>query len=338
MAEWYFAGEARPVGPLDDAAARAYARAHPEALCWRRDFGDWRPAGDVAELDTRHGRPSAAMVRPWSTTPAARVRADAIDFRIGGAETQYVEIALDPGESAIAEAGAMMYKDPGIAMTTIFGDGSGQDDGLIGRLIGAGRRVLTGEGLFSTVFTHEGQGKARVAFAAPYPGHILALRLTEVGGRLICQKDAFLAAAKGVEIGLHFQDRVLAGLFGGEGFVMQRLDGDGWVFVHIGGAVVERTLGPEDTLEVDTGCLAAMTATVGFDVVRAGGVKTMLFGGEGLFLARLSGPGRVWLQSLPISRLAGRLHALAPDHGGRRREEGSLLGGIGDLVGGDRRF
>ncbi|MEQ8964264.1 MAG: AIM24 family protein [Azospirillaceae bacterium] len=266
------------------------------------------------------------------------MRADAIDFRIGGAETQYVEIALDPGENAIAEAGALMYKDPGIAMTTIFGDGSGQDDGLVGRLIGAGRRVLTGEGLFSTVFTHEGQGKARVAFAAPYPGHILALRLTEAGGRLICQKDAFLAAAKGVEIGLHFQDRVLAGLFGGEGFVMQRLDGDGWVFVHIGGAVVERTLGPEDTLEVDTGCLAAMTATVGFDVVRAGGVKTMLFGGEGLFLARLSGPGRVWLQSLPISRLAGRLHALAPDHGGRRREEGSLLGGIGDLVGGDRRF
>ena len=244
-------------------------------------------------------------------------RADVLDYAIRGEELQYVEIELDPGESTIAEAGALMYKDATVEMTSIFGDGSGQDAGLLNRLVGAGRRVLSGEGLFSTVFTHNGRGKATVAFAAPYPGSILAIHLGEVGGRLICQKDSFLAAARGVSIDIHFQRRILTGLFGGEGFIMQKLEGDGWVFVHTGGTAAKRDLGPGETLHVDTGCLAALTASVRYDVVHVGGIKTMLLGGEGVFLARLTGPGTVWLQSLPFSRLAGRLLAAMPRrHGG----------------------
>jgi uncharacterized protein (AIM24 family) len=232
---------------------------------------------------------------------------------------QYVEIELDPGESVIAEAGALMHKDAAGGMTTIFGDGSGQDDSLLDRLLGAGRRVLTDENLFTTVFTHGGHGKAKVAFAAPFPGRILAIHLAEVGGRLICQKDSFLAVAKGVAIGIHFQRRILTGLFGGQGFVMQKLEGDGWVFVHVGATLAKRELGPGEVLHVDTGCLAALTESVSFDIMQAGGVRTMLLGGEGLFLATLRGPGTVWLQSLPFSRLAGRMLAAMPSQT-RRRE------------------
>lgn len=213
-----------------------------------------------------------------------------------------------------------MHKDAAIGMTTIFGDGSDQDDGLFDRLVGAGRRVLTGENLFTTVFTHSGHGKARIAFAAPFPGRIVAIHLAEVGGRLICQRDSFLAAARGVAIGVHFQRRILTGLFGGQGFVMQKLEGDGWVFVHVGGTLAKRELGPGEILHVDTGCLAALTDSVSFDVTQAGGIKTMLLGGEGLFLVRLKGPGTVWLQSLPFSRLAGRMLAAMPNQGRQRRE------------------
>ncbi len=262
---------------------------------------------------------------------------DEIDYEIHGSEMQFVEIELDPGESAIAEAGAMMYKNAAIEMTTIFGDGSGQDSGLLGKLVGAGKRALTGEGLFSTVFTHHGGGKAKVAFGAPYPGNILALKLGDFGGRLLCQKDSFLAAAKGVSIGIAFQRKILTGLFGGEGFILQALEGDGWVFLHMGGTLVKRTLAPGEQLHVDTGCLAALTQEVDYDVVTAGGVKTMLFGGEGVFFAKLEGPGTVWLQSLPFSRLAGRMLAAAPRRGGADKGEGSVLGGLGDLLGGDRR-
>ncbi|MEJ1160729.1 AIM24 family protein [Prosthecomicrobium sp. N25] len=263
---------------------------------------------------------------------------DDIDFEIKGAEMQFVEIELDPGESAIAEAGNMFFKAPSIDMTTVFGDGSAQsqEGGFFGKLVSAGKRLVTGESLFTTVFTHQGQGKARVAFAAPYPGHILALKLTEVGGVLICQKDSFLCAARGVSLGIHFQQRILTGLFGGEGFVMQRLEGDGWVFFHSGGTLVQRDLAPGEEIHVDTGCVAAYTATVDFDLVRAGSVKSMLFGGEGIFFARLVGPGRVWMQSLPFSRLAGRMLAAAPQTGGSS-EEGSLLGGIGRILDGDNR-
>jgi len=262
--------------------------------------------------------------------------ADDIDFEIKGGEMQFVEIELDPGESAIAEAGAMMFKNADITMDTVFGDGShsGGSGGFLGKLAGAGKRLLTGEGLFTTLFLHEGHGKARVAFAAPYPGHILPIRLDQMGGTLVCQKDSFLCAARGVSLGIFFQKRVMTGLFGGEGFVMQRLDGDGWVFVHAGGTVVERELRAGEELHVDTGCVAAMTATVDFDIVRAGSIKSMVFGGEGVFFARLTGPGKVWLQSLPFSRLAGRMLASAGPMG-RNVGEGSVLGGFGDMLDGD---
>ena len=261
--------------------------------------------------------------------------ADDIDFEIKGHEMQFAEIELDPGESAIAEAGSMMFKDPDIEMTTVFGDGShGESGGFLDKLVGAGKRLITGESLFTTVFTHQGQGKARVAFAAPYPGHILAIKLDEIGGQLVCQKDAFLCAARGVSLGIAFQRRIMTGLFGGEGFIMQKLDGDGWVFVHVGGTTVERTLEAGEELHIDTGCVAAHTASVDFDLVRAGSIKSMIFGGEGIFFARLTGPGKVWIQSLPFSRLAGRMWAALPNRGGSKGE-GSILGGIGNLLDGD---
>ena len=273
---------------------------------------------------------------PWSHHRSAGI-ADDIEFEIKGQELQFVEIELDPGESAVAEAGAFVWKDASIEMTTVFGDGSGgQDGGFMGKLLGAGRRLVTGESLFTTVFTHQGTGKARVAFASPTPGAILPIKLDSLGGTLICQKDAFLAAAKGVSIGIHFQQRVMTGLFGGEGFIMQKLAGDGWVFVQMGGTVVERELGPGEELHVDTGCVAAFTAGIDFDLVRAGGVRSVIFGGEGLFFARLTGPGRVWIQSLPFSRLAGRMLAAAGGRGGQNRGEGSVLGELGDFIGGNR--
>lgn len=272
---------------------------------------------------------------PWTHSRNPGV-ADDIDFDIKGQELQFVEIELDPGESAVAEAGAFVWKDASIDMTTVFGDGSGdQGGGSMGKLLGAGKRLITGESLFTTVFTHNGTGKARVAFASPTPGSILPIRLSDVGGQLICQKDSFLAAAKGVSIGVHFQRRVMTGLFGGEGFIMQRLEGDGWVFVQMGGTLVERELAPGEQLHVDTGCLAAYTPTVDFDLVTAGGVRSVFFGGEGLFFARLTGPGKVWVQSLPFSRLAGRMLAAAGSRGGQNRGEGSLLGELGDLIGGN---
>jgi len=272
---------------------------------------------------------------PWTHHRNAAL-ADDIDFEIKGQELQFLEIELDPGESAVAEAGAMVWKDASIGMTTVFGDGSGgEGGGFMGKLLGAGKRLVTGESLFTTVFTHGGHGKARVAFASPTPGAILPLKLDQYGGTLICQKDAFLAAARGVSIGIHFQKRVMTGLFGGEGFIMQRLDGDGWVFVQMGGTVVERELAAGEELHVDTGCLAAMTSSVDFDLVTAGGVKSVLFGGEGLFFARLRGPGHVWIQSLPFSRLAGRMLAAAGSRGGQNRGEGSALGALGDFIGGN---
>ena len=280
--------------------------------------------------------PNLPRTSPWTHSRQAGL-ADDIDFEIKGQELQFVEIELDPGESAIAEAGAMVWKDASVAMSTVFGDGSGgAGESFTAKLLGAGKRLITGESLFTTVFTHTGQGKARVAFASPTPGAILPLRLADYGGRLICQKDSFLAAAKGVSIGIHFQKRVLTGLFGGEGFIMQKLEGDGWVFVQMGGTVVERELRPGEELHVDTGCLAALTPDVDFDLVSVGGVKSMVFAGEGVFFARLRGPGKVWIQSLPFARLAGRMLAAAGGYGGQNRGEGSVLGALGDIVGGNR--
>ena len=274
------------------------------------------------------------MTSPWSQHTRNPGVADDIDFEIKGQELQFLEIELDPGESAVAEAGAMVWKDAPVQMSTVFGDGRGNEGGFMGKLLGAGKRLVTGESLFTTVYTHTGSGKARVAFSAPVPGAILPIKLSDVGGGLICQKDSFLAAARGVEIGIHFQRRILTGLFGGEGFIMQRLTGDGWVFVQMGGTIVERELKPGEELHVDTGCIAAMTPNVEFDIQTVGGVKSMLFGGEGLFFARLRGPGKVWIQSLPFARLAGRMLAAAGG-GGQNRGEGSVLGSLGNLLDGD---
>jgi len=259
-----------------------------------------------------------------------------VDYEIVGDDMQFVKVELDPKEAVVAEAGSMMYIEDGIEMDTIFGDGSNQNKGFMGALLGAGKRVLTGESLFMTVFHNEGQGKRKVAFGAPYPGKIQPMHLAELGGELICQKDSFLCAAKGVSIGIAFNKRFGAGLFGGEGFIMQRLQGDGWTFVHAGGTLEERTLGSGEMLRVDTGCLVALQPSVTYDIQFVGGLKSALFGGEGLFFATLRGPGRVWLQSLPFSRLAGRIYAAAPQTGGRRQGEGSILGGLGDLISGDR--
>ncbi len=260
---------------------------------------------------------------------------DAIDYEIRGAEMQFVEIELDPGEAAIGEAGSMMFMDAGIGMDTVFGDASAQQGGFFGKLIGAGKRLVTGESLFTTVYSNHGAGKQRVAFAAPYPGKILPMDLRQLGGTLVCQKDSFLCAARGVSLGIAVQQRMSTGFFGGEGFIMQRLDGDGLAFVHAGGTVVRRELQTGQTLLVDTGCVVAYTPGVSFEIQYVGKVKTALFGGEGLFFARLTGPGTVWLQSLPFSRLASRVFAAAPQRGGSR-EEGSLLGGLagGSLLGG----
>jgi uncharacterized protein (TIGR00266 family) len=256
-----------------------------------------------------------------------------IDYEIFGDDMQYVEIELDPEEAAVAEAGGMMYMNDGIEMETVFGAGSGGKPGLFGALVGAGKRLLTGESLFMTVFTNKGLEKRRVAFAAPYPGKIVPMKLKELG-TIICQKDSFLCAAHGVTIGIAFQKRLGVGLFGGEGFIMQRLEGDGMAFVNAGGTIAERTLKPGEMLRVDTGCIVALQSSVDFDIEYVGKIKSALFGGEGLFFATLRGPGRVWLQSLPLSRLANRIYAAAPQRGGRR-EEGSLLGGLGGLLDGD---
>jgi len=268
------------------------------------------------------------------------VAMDVVDFEIKGSEMQFVEVELDPGEAAVGEAGSMMFMDAGIGMDTVFGDGSQNQGGLFGKLLGAGKRLITGESLFTTVYTNQGATKLRVAFAAPYPGKILPMDLRQLGGMLICQKDAFLCAAKGVSLGIHFQQKMSTGFFGGEGFVMQKLEGDGLAFVHAGGTVVRRELKPGQVLFIDTGCIVAYTPSVNFEVQYVGKIKTALFGGEGLFFAKVTGPGTVWLQSLPFSRLASRVFAAAPQRGGSR-EEGSVLGGfgagglLGGILGGD---
>ncbi len=258
-----------------------------------------------------------------------------IDYKIHGDDMQFVEVELDPGEATVAEAGGMMYMEDGIAMETIFGDGSQQNSGFVGSLLGAGKRLLTGESLFMTVFQNQAGVKRRVAFGAPYPGKIIPLHLRDLGGELIAQKDSFLCAAKGVSIGIAFQRRLGAGLFGGEGFIMQRLQGDGWAFVHAGGTLHERLLAPGETLRVDTGCIVGFQPSIAYDIQMVGGIKSALFGGEGLFFATLRGPGRVWLQSLPFSRLAGRIVAAAPQTGRGGRGEGSVLGGLGRMIDGD---
>lgn len=255
-----------------------------------------------------------------------------IDYKLYGEEMQFVEIELDPQETVIAESGSFMMMDADVTMQTIFGDGSSQQSGIFGKLLSAGKRILTGESLFMTAFTNVGRDKKKVSFAAPYSGKIIPLDLSMLDGKVICQKDAFLCAAKGVSVGIEFQRKLGTGLFGGEGFIMQKVEGDGMAFVHAGGMVIEKTLGIGDILRVDTGCVVAYTHSIDFDIEFVGGIKNTIFGGEGLFFATLRGPGRVWLQSLPISRLADRIMRYG---GTKRREEGSVLGGLGNMLDGD---
>jgi uncharacterized protein (TIGR00266 family) len=258
-----------------------------------------------------------------------------VDYKIHGDDMQFVEVELDPNEATVAEAGGMMYMEDGIEMETVFGDGSQQQSGFLGALMGAGKRLLTGESLFMTVFINKSGRKKRLAFGAPYPGKILAIHLAEIGGELIAQKDSFLAAAKGVSIGIAFQRKLGAGLFGGEGFIMQRLQGDGYAFVHAGGMMTEKQLEPGELIRVDTGCIVAFQPGVDYDIQYVGKIKSALFGGEGLFFATLRGPGRVWLQSLPLSRLANRIISAVPGVARGGREEGSILGGLGGILDGD---
>ena len=336
MSQWYLSYDGNQMGPMDLSHAIAQVKKNPNGFAWRDGLAEWQPISRIAELSSE---PAKAVPAPPSPATASRTRADEIDYKVFGAEMQFVEVELDPGESAVAEAGAMMYKDSSIEMQTVFGDGSASSGGggFMDKLLGAGKRLLTGESLFMTVFTHTGRGKAHVAFGAPYPGNIIPVPLPSVGGCLICQKDSFLCAAKGVSVGIYMQKKILTGLFGGEGFIMQKLDGDGMVFIHAGGTVVERQLGPGEVLDVDTGCIVALEQSVHFDIRQAGNIKSALFGGEGLFLATLRGPGKTWLQSLPFSRLAGRMLQAAPQRGGSRGE-GSVLGALGGLLDGDNNF
>ena len=341
MHQWFLSYDGRQVGPLDPSAAVAHATANPHGHCWRQGFAEWIPIASCPELRSESAAGTAPMAMPAPPPPRSAARlADQIDYRIFGEDMQFVEVELDPGESAIAEAGALMYKDASVRMETVFGDGSASSGagGFMDKLVGAGKRLVTGESLFTTMFSHAGgSGKARVAFAAPYPGTIVPMTLSNYGGRIICQKDSFLCAARGVSIGLFFQRKILTALFGGEGFIMQKLEGDGMVFIHAGGTIVERDLAAGERVDVDTGCVVARTDTVNFDLQSVGSVKSALFGGEGVFLATLTGPGKVWIQSLPFSRLAGRMFSAAYQRGGSKGE-GSVLGGLGGLISGDRNF
>jgi uncharacterized protein (TIGR00266 family) len=336
--QWYMAIGGHQVGPvsIDDVITNLRnGTIDGNTLVFAAGMKNWTPLKEVPELASYlSGGSSTRASVPPPINPGRT--AHEIDFRILGSEMQFVEVELDPGESAVAEAGSMMYMTHGINMETVFGDGSSsQRSGVMGALLGAGKRLITGESLFMTVFTNQGGGKQQVAFAAPYPGKILAMDLKQLGGQLICQKDSFLCAAKGVSIGIAFQRRIGVGLFGGEGFIMQRLEGDGLCFVHAGGTLHPVDLAAGQTLRVDTGCLVALQPSVGYDIQFVGGVKTALFGGEGLFFASLTGPGRAWLQSLPFSRMADRIYKAAPAAGGSRRGEGSILGGLGGLLDGD---
>ena len=266
------------------------------------------------------------------------MNAHEIDYKIFGEEMQFVEIELDPQEGVVAEAGTFMMMDDHIKMNTIFGDGSNQEKGILGKIFSAGKRILTGESLFMTVFTNDGIGKKQISFASPYPGKIIPIDLNEFGGKFICQKDAFLCAAKGVSIGIEFSKKLGRGLFGGEGFIMQKMEGDGLGFIHAGGTMAKKILKQGEVLKVDTGCIVGFTKDVDYDIEFVGGIKNTVFGGEGLFFATLKGPGTVYIQSLPFSRLAGRVLAMAPQTGNGSRGEGSVLGGLGNLLDGDNKF
>lgn len=331
---WYAAIGGKQQGPFtaeELKAKLATGELSAQAHVYGPGSSEWQPVRSHAEFSASLG---AAPPPPPPTGGGAHE----IEYEIIGEEMQFVEIILDPTEACVAEAGSFMYMDPSIEMETIFGDGSAKSEGegLLGKVLGAGKRILTGESLFMTLFANTGSGKQKVAFAAPYPGRIIPVDLKTLSGPLLCQKQAFLCAAKGISVGIALQRKIGSGLFGGEGFILQKLEGDGLGFLHAGGTVVTRELAAGEVLRLDTGCLVAFDSSVDYDIQSVPGIKTALFGGEGFFFARLTGPGTVWIQSLPFSRLASRIYAAAPQTGGRRTGEGSVLGGLGDIVMGDR--
>jgi uncharacterized protein (TIGR00266 family) len=309
-------------------------QADSRTFAFTQGMNEWIPLGQIPQFQ-QYFRSFAAAPPPPPSPGTTWRRCHELDYEVFGDDIQFVEITLDPNESVVAEAGGMFYMTAGIQMETQFSDGSRPAAGLLDKVLSAGKRVLTGESLFMTVFTCRSSQREKVAFAAPYPGKIVPLDLSQIGGKIICQKDAFLCAAKGISIGIEFNRRIGAGLFGGEGFILQKLEGDGWAFVHAGGTIISKDLAPGETLRLDTGCLVAFHPGVSYDVQFTGGIKNTLFGGEGLFLVTLTGPGRIYLQSLPFSRLADRIYAAAPRAGGSRREEGSILGGLGGWLDGD---
>jgi uncharacterized protein (TIGR00266 family) len=339
---WYIAVGGQQQGPIsrDEVVAGIRSgRFGRDAHVFSQGMANWVPITSQQEFAEAFGGPAAGAPPPLPPGMAAGpgpapAKAHEIDYELFGEDMQYLEVTLDPNEACIAEAGAFMYMDPGIQMQTIFGDGSGQDQGsgFMGKLLSAGKRIVTGESLFMTMFGNSGPGRQKVAFAAPYPGKIIPVDLKQHGGRLLCEKDAFLCAAKGISVGIALNRKLGAGLFGGEGFILQKLEGDGLAFLHSGGTILSRQLNPGETLRVDTGCIVAFESTVNYDIQMVSGIKTAFFGGEGLFYAVLTGPGRIWLQSLPFKRLAMQVLSAIP----RNKGEGSALGGIGSiLMGGD---
>jgi len=321
---WYYVKDGKTIGPVarDELTRALDGAAGGSTLVWGPGVLEWTEARHVASLGVGGRGAAVSPPRP----PHAR-RADEIDYEISGDDMQFVEVTLDPGEVVVAEAGGMMYMTAGIEMQTVFGDPS-KEQGFLGKLFDAGKRMVTGESLFLTTFGATGNKREQVAFGAPYPGKIIPMHLDELGGEIICQKDAFLCAARGVQIGIAFQRKILTGLFGGEGFILQRLTGDGVAFVHAGGTIHRKELAAGETLRVDTGCLVALQPSVDYDITTTGGIKNSIFGGEGLFLATLRGPGTVWLQSLPFTRLAGRVLA---NVGPRGKGEGSVLGPLSTI-------
>jgi uncharacterized protein (TIGR00266 family) len=336
-AAWYYARGQERIGPMsiEELARQLPSAGGERALVFGPGMTNWIEARHVHQIMIAMRGPGGGAGGPTPPPPPGGARrADEIDYEIFGEEMQFVEITLDPGETVIAEAGGMMYMTSGIRMETVFGDPSAQQQqGFFGKVLTAGKRMLTGESLFMTTFTASGGGREKVAFASPFPGKIIPMDLGPLGGEIICQKDSFLCAARGVSVGIAFRKKIGVGLFGGEGFIMQRLSGDGLAMVHAGGTLVRKTLSHGEVLKLDTGCLVAMTPGVNYDVQFVGGIKNTLFGGEGLFFATLTGPGEVWLQSLPFSRLADRIVAASGAAG--RKGEGSILGSLGNMLDGD---
>jgi uncharacterized protein (TIGR00266 family) len=328
---------------IEELAQRLPSAGGASALVYGPGVTEWKPAGSVPEIAARlSGAPAPVAPPPPTAAPYVSPNygttgkvSDEIDYKIHGTEMQYVDITLDPGEMVIGEPGMMMYMTNGIKMDTVLGDPSQQNQGVMGKLLSAGKRALTGESLFVTTFTCVSGSREDVAFAAPYPGKLEAMHLDQLGGDLIVQRDSFVCAARGTTINIAFQRKLGVGLFGGEGFIMQRLHGDGIAIVHAGGNLMQRDLAPGESLRVDTGCIVALQPSVNYDIQLVGGIKNTLFGGEGLFFATLTGPGKIWLQSLPFSRLAGRIASTAGTKAGGGRDEGSVLGAIGGMLSGE---